>query len=178
MVGVQGGRGTMFLAHVGAWVAGIMLAQAAASADALHLDASVRHAILTEHFRTVVHVRDIPKGVMDAAAAARGPEYATQPLEFADPGEEFQVTDVIVNRRLPGRRLIFALASDDYWLMHYESGGIAHTFHLAIFAIHGGKARFVWHAEVRHKLGSIDDLRRLLKQTDASGLDGAATPFY
>src|ERR1700722_9925728 len=99
-----------------------------ATAQTQHLDAATRNAVLAGGYRTVVRVADIPPAVMAAAAAARGPGLAKYPLELADPGQPFQVTDVIVDKRLPGRRLIAAYASADAWIVHYEAGGVAHTY--------------------------------------------------
>ena len=42
------------------------------------------------------------------------------------------------------RRLLFAGLSDGYCLMHYEFGGIAHGYMVAVFVISGNKAVPVW----------------------------------
>lgn len=140
----------------------------AAVAQTKHLDAGVRHAILSEHFHAVFRVSEIPRAVIAAASEARGPKLAQFPFELADPGEPFQSTDVIVTRGLPGRRLVAAFASD----------GIAHTYHVAAFAVRGKHARFVWHAWVQRKLTGIDDLRKLLRDSDAATIDDTYTQFY
>jgi len=159
-------------------LAGPLLLSAGAGAEVKHLDAALRQAIFTEHFRVVERVADIPGAVMSAAGQARGPKLAQFKLEMADPGQPFQATDVIVNPALPGRRLIAAYASSDYWILHYEAGGIAHTFHFAAFSWRDGRAHLVWHAEVFHTVATLDDLRRLLRQDDASKVDDADAQFY
>jgi hypothetical protein len=115
---------------------------------------------------------------MAAASEARGPKLAHPPLDLADPGAPFQSTDVIVTRGLPGRRLVAAFASDNYWIMHYEAGGIAHTYHVAVFAVEGKHARFVWHARVQRKLSGIDDLRHVIRGGDPAMIDDTYTEFY
>jgi hypothetical protein len=66
-------------------------------------------------------------------------------LELAEPGAEFQVTDVIVKPNLPIRRLILSRCSSDHCVVYYERGGIAHTFSVVLFRIDkGGAAQFEW----------------------------------
>jgi hypothetical protein len=154
-----------------------LLVPGSASADVTHLDAAVRKALLTEHFRVVKHVAEIPAAVMTAAAQARGPKLSGYKLEMADPTEPFQVTDVIVTPGLPGRRLIAAYASDDYWVLHYEVGGIAHTFHFAVFSFRDGHARFVRQADVRYDVAGLGDLRKLL-ESNSSKIDDSYRDFY
>jgi hypothetical protein len=154
-----------------------MLLAAPAAADVQHLDAGVRHAILTERFAVVRRVASIPHAVMAEASAARGPEYATPPIEFAEPGAPFQSTDVIMTPRLPGRRLIVAWSSPDWYVLHYEVGGVAHTYHVAAFSLRNGHARFVWHAQLRGALANLDALRRLIRSGDTS-LDDSYRRLY
>ena len=150
----------------------------AAAAQTQHLDGALRHALLTGHFRTVRHVAEIPTAVMDAAGRARGPGGEEPALELADPGERFQSTDVIVTPALPGRRLIAAYASPAYWILQYEAGGIAHTFHVAVFRFDGKRARFAWHAQLRRKLASLDELRAALRDSKSAEIDDSETRFY
>jgi hypothetical protein len=60
---------------------------------------------------------------------------------IADPGEPFQVTDVIGPEKLPGRRLVIAARGTKAWIICYETGGIAHLFHLAIVPFEADKVR-------------------------------------
>ena len=140
------------------------------------LDQAARHAILTERFRTVLHVAEIPAPVMSAAGKAREPAIAGYKLEMADPGQPFQATDVIIDRSLPGHRLIAAYASSDYWLLHYEVGGVAHTFHLAVFSLHDGNARFLYHESLRPTVKGLDQLRNIVR--DSKTVEGDETYFY
>jgi hypothetical protein len=125
-----------------------------------------------------VLVADIPPAVMAAAAAARGPGAAQYPLEMADPGRPFQVTDVVVDKTLPGRRLIAAYAAADDWIVHYEAGGVAHTYHVAFFRIHGKTAAFVWQGRVAHPLSGIAALHALVRTDKPGAIDDSYTRFY
>lgn len=166
------------LIMVALWTASLTLLPQIALAQVQHLSDPVRHAVLTENFRVVVHVKDIPSSVMSAASKARGPDYNAAPLEFAEPGAEFQATDVIVKPELPGRRFDAGYSSDDYFIMRYEVGGIAHTFHVAVFHLSGKNATFVWQAQVPSTLTGLDDLRKLLRNPDSKALNDSYTRFY
>ena len=157
---------------------GLVLLPHVVRAQTQHLPDSVRHAMLTESFRNVVHVKDIPISVLTAASKARDPNYKGDLIEFAEPGAEFQATDVIVNPKLPGRRFDAGYASDDLFIMRYEVGGIAHTFHVAVFRLSGKDATFVWQAQVPSTLTGLDDLRKLLRNPDSKGIDDSYTRFY
>lgn len=67
---------------------------------------------------------------------------------LAEPGQKWQATDVIVDRTLPGKRLIWAAVRGGYYVVHYERGGIAHTFHVLVAKLTKGdaKPKMVWHA--------------------------------
>lgn len=49
---------------------------------------------------------------------------------------------------LPGKRLIWAAAGGYYYVVHYERGGIAHTFQVLVAKMAKGEARptVVWSA--------------------------------
>jgi hypothetical protein len=68
--------------------------------------------------------------------------------KLADPGEKWNATDVIMEPNLPGKRLIRAAAGGDYYVVHYERGGIAHTFHILIAKLtkNDAKPKVVWQA--------------------------------
>ena len=57
-----------------------------------------------ERFGIVTSIRGLPLGVRDGLQTLFG----SQTLDIAEPGAEFQVTDVIANPRLPIRRLVAA----------------------------------------------------------------------
>ncbi len=49
---------------------------------------------------------------------------------------------------LPGKRLIWGAVGGDYYVVHYERGRIAHTFHILVAKLpkNGAKPKVVWSA--------------------------------
>jgi hypothetical protein len=68
--------------------------------------------------------------------------------KLAEPGEKWNATDAITDPTLPGKRLIWAAVGGDYCVVHYERGGIAHTFHILVakLAKNDAKPKVVWQA--------------------------------
>jgi hypothetical protein len=52
--------------------------------------------------------------------------------KMADPGQKWNATDGIIDPSLPGKRLIWAAFGGEYYVVHYERGGIAYTFHILV----------------------------------------------
>lgn len=63
--------------------------------------------------------------------------------QLAAPGAPWNATDAAIDPSLPGRRLIFAACNAAACVVHYERGGIAHTY-LILFLTHNGSQ---WQAE-------------------------------
>jgi hypothetical protein len=83
------------------------------------------------------------------------------------------VTDDVVDRTLPGRRLILAGQSGDTVVVHYESGGIAHLYKLVVLRIADGAASVAATAHTKGALpdlGALKDVRRHLQRP--------ASPFF
>jgi hypothetical protein len=61
---------------------------------------------------------------------------------FAMPGARWAATDVAsAGGTLPGRRLIWAASSEDLFVIHFEQGGFAHTYHVVVLRfLHGATA--------------------------------------
>jgi hypothetical protein len=98
----------------------------------------------------------LPLGVRDGLQTL----FVSQTLDIADPGAAFQVTDVVVDPKLPRRRLIAAGCSTDHCLVYYERGGIAHTWHVALFHWTPAATRFEWGGAAPRGFATIDDVRR------------------
>lgn len=66
---------------------------------------------------------------------------------LAEPGQKWEVTDLITDPTLPRKRLIWAVTDDVYFVVHYESGGIGHGYHVVIAKrkTGGGRANLLWH---------------------------------
>jgi len=65
---------------------------------------------------------------------------------LAEPGQKWNATCVITDPTLPGKRLIWAAVGSEYCVVHYERGGIAHTFHILVAKLgrDDAKPRLVW----------------------------------
>ncbi|HEX9281495.1 MAG TPA: hypothetical protein VF878_03365 [Candidatus Udaeobacter sp.] len=68
--------------------------------------------------------------------------------KIAEPGGKWSATDAITDPSLPAKRLIWAVIGGDYYVVHYERGGIAHTFHVLVAKLAKGDAKpiVVWSA--------------------------------
>ncbi len=118
------------------------------------LSGALRVHVQDERFGIVTSIRGLPLGVRDGLQTLFG----SQTLDIAEPGAEFQVTDV-VNPKLPIRRLVAAGCSTDHCLVYYERGGIAHTFHVALLHWTPAATRFEWGGAAPGGLATIDDVR-------------------
>jgi len=140
---------------VGLWSAVIAGSQAAAPVELpLELQAHVKD----ERFGIVTAIRGLPLGVRIGLQAL----WDSQELDIAEPGAEFQVTDVIGDPKLPTRRLVAAGCSTDHCLVYYERGGIAHTWLVALFHWTPTETRFEWGGIAPGGLASIDDVRNAI----------------
>ncbi|MGH9888134.1 MAG: hypothetical protein ACREBE_21555 [bacterium] len=131
----------------------LLLTISASAAGARAADAPPDLARLK--FDVVTDPAKLPAAVQKAWAAKLG-----QPkLEVAPAGAPFQVTDVIMDPTLPGHRLINAGVSAKYAVVHYESGGVAHSRHVLVFATEGDATTIVWSRYVNH---TYDDAQAFL----------------
>lgn len=132
--------------------------RAFAAAEGSGMTDGDREHLLKDKFRIVTKVAELPPTVLAAMA-----EHTQQhPFRMANPGEEFQATDVITKPDLPGRRLVFAGVSGGYCVMQYEIGGIAHLWWVVLFRLSGkDAAKPVWaaRAETWGGFASLEELR-------------------
>ena len=131
---------------------------------------ALRAHVKDERFEIVTSIRGLPLGVRDGLQTLFG----SQTLDIAEPGAEFQVTDVIVKPNLPVRRLVAAGCSTEYCLVYYERGGIAHTWHVALFSWTPATTRFEWGGAAPGGLATIDAVRDAV----LSGAIKAPTMFW
>jgi hypothetical protein len=125
--------------------------------------------LLDGQLKVVSRTEDIPANVKQAfSKIAREPSFA-----MVNPGRKFQATDVVLGRKLPLRRLVFAGVQDDKWFIHYERGGLAHGYYVAAFkADSHGDARFVWRCGVGKSAETLEQLRTMVatcQLADAGG---------
>ena len=137
---------------VSLWSAVVTGSQAAPSGA---LSEALRTHVKDERFGIVTSIRGLPLGVRDSLQRLFG----SQALDIAEPGAEFQVTDVVGNPKLPIRRLVAAGCSTDHCLVYYERGGIAHTWQVALFHWTPAATRFEWGGTAPGGLATIDDVR-------------------
>jgi hypothetical protein len=150
-------RRTRFLCAIGvsAWLAVMAGNQATPPAP---LSAALRAHLKDERFGLVTSIRGLPLGVREGLQTLFG----GQSLDMAEPGAEFQATDVMVNPKLPKRRLVAAGCSSDHCLVYYERGGIAHVWEVALFHWTPAATRFEWGAAAAGGLATIDDVRKAI----------------
>ena len=131
------------------------MAAGSQATDADVLSGALRAHVQGERFGIVTSIRGLPLGVRDGLQTLFG----SPKLDIAEPGAEFQVTDVVVNPKLPIRRLVAAGCSTDHCLVYYERGGIAHTFHVALLHWTPAATRFEWGGTAPGGLTTIDEVR-------------------
>jgi hypothetical protein len=122
------------------------------------LSNELRAHVRDGRFGVVTSLRGLPLGVRDALQTLFG----SRTLDIAEPGAEFQRTDVIVNPKLPIRRLAAAGCSRDRCIVYYERGGFAHTWHVALFHWTPDATRFEWGGSAPGGLAAIDDVRNAI----------------
>jgi hypothetical protein len=115
--------------------------------------------LLDGQLKVTSKTEGIPANVKLAfSKIAREPSFA-----MANPGQKFQVTDVVHNRTLPWRRLVFAGVQDDKWFIHYERGGYAHSYYVAAFKANShGDALFLWGCGVGKSAKTLEELRTMV----------------
>ena len=119
------------------------------------LPRALRDHLKNERLEIATSIRGLPLGVREGLQTLFG----TPTLAIAEPGAEFQATDVIVKPGLPTRRLVAAGCSTDHCLVYYERGGIAHTWQVVLFHWTPAETRFEWGASAPGNLRTIDDVR-------------------
>jgi len=81
---------------------------------------------------------------------------------MADPGQEFQLTDVILKPGLPRRRLLFGGVNDQKCFIHYETGGIGHFYSLVVFKMGSPALTCTWAVYTDEGATDLPGLRTLV----------------
>ena len=76
---------------------------------------------------------------------------------------------MIVDPRLPIRRLIAAGCSTDHCIVYYERGGTTQTWRMAVFHWTPAATRFEWGGIAPRGLASIDDVRKAMLSGSIKG---------
>jgi hypothetical protein len=117
----------------------ILACQSLCLADVTNLPAEHRKVIDdSSRFHEVQSTTNLPPAIVALCAGFHG--------KLAEPGQKWEATDAIQDPSLPRKRLIWAAVSDDYYVVHYEEGGLFHSFHVLIATLPKGeqKPTFVW----------------------------------
>jgi hypothetical protein len=148
-------RFTQLLCAIGVSLWSAVVAGSQAAPPVAPLSEALRAHVKNDDFGIVTSIRGLPLGVRNELQTLFG----SLSLDIAEPGAEFQVTDVIVKPNLPIRRLVAAGCSTEYCLVYYERGGIAHTWHVALFHWTPAATRFEWGGAAPAGLATVDDVR-------------------
>jgi hypothetical protein len=111
-------------------------------ADVTKLPAEDRTALLdASRFREVHSTSALPSSIL--ALCDGGGDG-----KLAEPGQNWNATCVITDPSLPGKRLIWAAVGGEYYVVHYERGGIAHSFHIVVGKLtkNDAQPKVVWRA--------------------------------
>ena len=145
---------------------GVLAAAAGQSAPPGVLAAAMRMHVASERFQIVTSIRGLPLGVRDALQGL----FNSPTLAIAEPGAAFQATDHVTDARLPTRRLVAAGCSRDHCLVYYERGGIAHSWHAALFHWTPAATRLEAGGPAPGGLASVDAVRTALLSGAVKGL--------
>lgn len=131
------------------------------AAAVTNLTAHDKRAILAEPFKTLKTTTEIPTTVRAEMVKLNN----NYDFDMAEPGQPFQATDV-VTQKLPARRLIFAAASNNYCVVHYEQGGIAHFNTVVVFRLGNHKAVLADRFPVKYTVTDMAALKQTRKAID------------
>lgn len=121
------------------------------------LSQAQKQHVLDGQFTVLTSTDAMPPRLKEAFEMITG----VRQFEMANPGEKYQVTDVITERGLPRRRLLFAGVSDNKWFIQYERGGLGHSYFVVVFSVEPrGAVQFLWGGEGFQSAKDLDDLRK------------------
>ncbi|MFA5335748.1 MAG: hypothetical protein WC324_02385 [Candidatus Omnitrophota bacterium] len=109
-------------------------------ADVTKLSAEHRKALQnSSRFHEIRATKNLPPAVVALCADESG--------RLAEPGQKWEITDVITDVTLPRKRLIWAVTDGEYYVVHYERGGYGHSFHVLVVTLTKGDAapRDTWY---------------------------------
>lgn len=112
----------------------IVTSQAFCYADVTKLPADDQKVLSdASRFRELHSVTNLPPAIFARCADHKG--------RLAEPGQKWKVTDVITDDKLPTKRLIWAVTDGEYYVVHYECGGYAHSFHVLVAKLKVGDSK-------------------------------------
>jgi len=135
----------------------VMAVQIVCGAEIAQLPGDDQKALSeVSHFQPIHSVTNLPRAVFSLCADFNG--------KLAESGQNWQVSDVVTDATLSWKRLIWAFTDGDYYVVHYESGGRGHSFHVMVCRLKAkaNKPSFVWRG-VGDKLKDLGDFRDAIK---------------
>ena len=115
-------------------------------------------ALAREAYQMTTRPSALPPEVQSALARHLGQEE----LHVAAADEPFALTDVVMDRSLPGRRLLAAAVGKQYAVVHFEQGGVALTRHLVVFERGPGRASVIWSGTLQRAYERPEEFERVL----------------
>ena len=119
-----------------------------------HLTRAERVHLLDGQFSGISSVDSLPSAIRESFLNCR----RKCSFEMANPGERFEAGDYITEPWLPRRRMIVAGSSAHRSFLHYEQGGLVHSYLLAIFDL-DNEGLLMWSGYVKGRCENIDCLR-------------------
>jgi hypothetical protein len=132
-------RPTEGMSHSNLCILFAVAVQSLCYADLTKLSAEDRKILQqSSRFHEVHSTSDLPLAIVAFCAGDKG--------RLADPGEKWNATDAITDATLPWKRLIWAAVGGEYYVVHYERGGIDHSFHILVakLAKDNEKPKVIW----------------------------------
>jgi hypothetical protein len=108
-------------------------------ADVTKLSAEDRKILQdSSRFQELHSTKELPSAVVALCVDDKG--------RLAEPGQNWNATDAITDPTLPWKRLIWAAVGSGYYVVHYERGGIDHSFHILVtkFPTDDAKPKVIW----------------------------------
>ena len=127
--------------HISLYLLFAVAIQSFSYADVTKLSAEDRRVLQDlSRFHELHATIDLPPSIVAVCAGDNN--------KLAEPGQNWNATDSIMDPTLPGKRLIWAAVGGDYYVIHYERGGIAHTYHVLVAKLSNGEAKpkVIWGA--------------------------------
>jgi|SRR6516165_9142173 len=131
----------MHMKHISLCLIFAVAIQSLCFADVTKLSAEDRKVLQdSSRFHEVHSTSDLPAAVVALCTNGVG--------KLAEAGAKWNATDSITDPTLPGKRLIWAAIGGEYYVVHFERGGIAHTFHILVARLRNDESqpRVVWRA--------------------------------
>ena len=125
------------------------------------MSADARRDFLNVDYTILSKVSDLPAGIKKLYAVS-----GTSRVAMADPGQQFEATDVITDPELPTRRLIFAGVAGDRVFVHYERGGIGLSHLVALFRLKSPDLAVGLWSGYRGRAKDFEELKRMVSKDD------------